>query len=116
MSSNPPKVTIKKRIFNDAYYKYLRTFDKEEIFYGGAGSGKSYFVGQRNVYRMMKNPGYNILSVRKVSAANHDSTFALTRQIISKWGVSHLFTINQTKGDESITCYNGSQMLFKGMY
>jgi phage terminase large subunit len=115
MSGNPPKVTIKKRIFNDVYYKHLHSWELIELFYGGAGSGKSYFVAQRCVYRMMMYPGYNILAVRKIASANHDSTFALIRQIINSWGVTQLFIINESKGDESITCYNGSQMLFKGM-
>ena len=39
------KINIHKEIFNDAYYPYLLDYGKRyEVYYGGAGSGKSVFV------------------------------------------------------------------------
>jgi len=107
-------VKIKRRVYNKAYLPYRGAFDPLEIFYGGAGSGKSVFVAQRFVERMIKYPWYNVIAIRKTSAENHDSTFALICQIINKWNLYQLFTINRSKGDEKITCLNGSEMLFKG--
>lgn len=44
---------------------------------------------------------------------NRDSTFALFKQILSKWGLTDYFTITETAG--RIRCINGSEILFKGL-
>lgn len=82
------------------------------ILYGGAGSGKSHFVAQRYILRMMREP-CNILVVRATGNSNRDSTFALFRQIISAWGVGSLFSVTET--DMRITCASGSSVVFKGL-
>jgi phage terminase large subunit len=39
------QLNIKKSVFNDAYFPLLLDYSKRyEIFYGGAGSGKSVFI------------------------------------------------------------------------
>ena len=38
------KLNIKKRFFNDAYLPYLKTTERVNVFYGGAGSGKHYII------------------------------------------------------------------------
>lgn len=55
----------------------------------------------------------NVLVVRAVGNTNRDSTFALFKQIISKWGVTQLFKINES--DMRITCTNGNSVIFKGL-
>lgn len=36
---------LSKKLFNPAYYPYLFEYSKRyEVYYGGAGSGKSHFV------------------------------------------------------------------------
>lgn len=109
------RVRFRNSIYNKVYLPYRNSESPLEIFYGSASSGKSYFIAQRFVVRMLRHNYYNILTIRKVSASNHDSTFSLMRQIISRYNLEQLFKINETKGDESITAVTGSQMLFKGM-
>lgn len=53
------------------------------VLYGGAGSGKSFFLAQRYLLRLLAG-GHNILAVRKVARTNRDSTFALFRQVIAQ--------------------------------
>ena len=44
------KLILHKEIFNDVYLSSLDDYSKRyEIYYGGAGSGKSVFVAQKLV-------------------------------------------------------------------
>lgn len=99
---------------NDAYKPLYRDWNRFNIIYGGSGSGKSVFIVQRHVFRLIDVPGYNLLVVRKFGVTNRFSTFALFRQVIAQWGLSSLFTFNKT--DLTITCEaTGNQVLFLGM-
>ena len=81
--------------------------------YGGAGSGKSVFAVQRFLVRMLQKELCNILAVRAVAATNRDSTYALFRQVIAKWGLGELF--HCADSDLRITCANGNSVIFKGL-
>jgi phage terminase large subunit len=99
--------------FNEVYLPYLKNLKRYNIFYGGAGSGKSVFVVQREVIHNI-NLGTNLLVVRKVGKTNRDSTFALFKSIISAWNLGAYFKINQT--DMRITNkLNGAQIVFAGL-
>lgn len=107
-------VQIPKRAFNAAYLPYLDNRSRYLIFYGGAGSGKSVFVVQRYIYMMLSYPMCNVLVVRAVGNTHRDSTFALFKQIISKWGLSAHFKVNES--DLRITCkLTQNSVIFKGL-
>ena len=85
-------IIIPKKAFNSKFYPLLREDSHRYLLlYGGAGSGKSVFAVQRFLYRLLTLPLCNLLVVRAVAATNRDSTFALFRQVISRWGLSALF-------------------------
>ena len=42
-------IDISENVFNDAYVPYLDNQARIQIFFGGAGSGKSVFLAQRAV-------------------------------------------------------------------
>lgn len=108
------RVTIPKCVFNPRFYPYLRDrTHRYLLFYGGAGSGKSVFAAQRFVYRLLTLPLCNVLVVRAVAATNRDSTFALFRQAIGKWGLDGLFSCKES--DMRIVCANGNSVIFKGL-
>jgi phage terminase large subunit len=107
------KVQLPKRAFNTSYIDYLDDASRYLVFYGGAGSGKSYFIAERYILHLMQRPMTNILVVRAVGNTNRDSTFALFKQIISKWGLNQLFKV--TESDLRITCTNGNSVIFKGL-
>ena len=108
------KVSISKKVFNPVYLPYLNNEDRRLIFYGGAGSGKSYYVAERYVKKIMEQIPCNIMVVRNKLNSQKDSAFALMKQIIHKWGVQHLFKINESH--MTITCLpNGNQIVFKGL-
>jgi phage terminase large subunit len=106
-------IKIHTRIFNKAFKPYLDNRSRYEIFYGGAGSGKSMFIAQRLVLRAMKEKGHKFLIVRKVAKTNRHSTFALIMAILRSWKVLGLFKVN--KSDMEIGCLNGNQVIFTGL-
>lgn len=107
-------IEISKKVFNEVYLPYIDNEDRLLIFYGGAGSGKSVFVVQRYVYKILNNDLCNVLVARKTGNTNRTSTFALFKQVIYKWNLGEYFLIN--KSDMSITCkLNKNQIIFKGL-
>lgn len=106
-------IEVDKRLINEKYYPYLRCDKRYFICYGGAGSGKSYFLAQRYILRLLQKKRCNLLAVRRVQRTNRDSTFALLRQVIAAWQLSAYFRV--TESDMRLTCtLNGNSVLFAG--
>lgn len=107
-------INISKKVFNKSFLQYLDNDKRYLIFYGGAGSGKSFFVVERYIYKLLKSPKFNLLVVRATGKSNRDSTFALFKQIISKWKLNKYFKINES--DLRIKCLlNGNEIIFSGL-
>ena len=112
----PDSITIevRRKCINRKYWPYLQCRDRYLICYGGAGSGKSYFLAQRYILRLMERKQCNLLVVRKVNRTNRDSTFALLRQVIQRWGVEECFRV--TESEMRIVCtLNGNGVIFAGV-
>ena len=107
-------IDIKPNIFNKAYFPYIYSECRNEIFYGGGGSGKSVFIAQRDIMRIMEVLGWNVLVVSKVAASNHNTTFAEYCDKIYKWKLNHLFDIKGSRGDEVIICKHNKNMIIFG--
>lgn len=108
------RVCIPRASFNPVYLPLLREEDKRYlVLYGGAGSGKSLFTVQRLLVRLMEQPGRNLLVARAVAATHRDSTYALFKQVIGKWGLEGVFRC--VDGEMRIFCKNGSAVIFKGL-
>lgn len=105
-------ISISKKVFNDKYLPYLDNDDRFLVFYGGGSSGKSYFIVQRYLYKILKYK-MNLLVVRQTGNTNRNSTFALFKQIINQWGISKQFKINES--DLRIKCINGNEVIFSGL-
>lgn len=87
-----------------------------QVAYGGAGSGKSHIVARKWLYRLLKESDvqHKFLIVRKVNRTLKRSVFTLFKNLISKWGLTSEFSINNT--DLTITYnLNGAQLMFTGM-
>lgn len=106
-------LTLKKSIFNDVYYPFLLDYrNRYEIYYGGAGSGKSYFVAQKLVVKACKSKR-KILVIRKVDATQKDSCWQLILDILSNFKILEYCKINRS--DFTIILPNESMFLFKGL-
>lgn len=106
------EVEIHTEVINDAYLPYMDNLARVQIYYGGAGSGKSVFLAQRAVYDLLRG-GRNYLICRAVGRTIRGSVFTEIQRIIYGWGLGGLFNIN--KSDMLITCTNGYQIIFAGL-
>ena len=89
------KIKISKKVFNETYLSYLNNYDNFiNIFYGGAGSGKSKFLIQCYILKVLKG-GRNILAIRKVANTLKKSIFAEFKKVISEWDLYNEFKINR---------------------
>ena len=102
MKNNEINISISGKVFNSAFKPYLNIDTRYLVFYGGAGSGKSYFIAQRFIYRLIQPTRHNLLVVRQTGDTNRKSTFPLLKQVISNWNLSKHFKINES--DMRIKC------------
>lgn len=82
------------------------------VFYGGAGSGKSYAIAQILVYKALKSKR-KILVLRKVNRTTKNSTFSLLLDTLDRFKILGLCNVNKT--DFSIVLPNGSTFLCMGL-
>lgn len=108
--TNLPKAT------NDVYIPYYMNFSRYLVLYGGAGSGKSVFVGQKIVYRMLSEQKHKFLVVRKVEVTIRESARAEIIGAIQSMGVESLFSYSTAPtGEMTISCINGNKIIFRGL-
>ena len=106
-------LNIHKNVFNDVYYPSLHDYSRRyEVYYGGAGSGKSVFVCQKLIVKACARKR-KVLVIRKVGTTLKDSVFDLFLGMLSKWGLLPYCKVNQS--NYTIKLPNGSQFLFKGL-
>ena len=107
-------IRISKKVFNDVYLPFLDNWDRYLIFYGGGSSGKSYFIAQMHIYRLLHPTKYNLLIVRQTGDTNRRSTFPLMKQVISNWNLGEHFKVNES--DMRIVCkLTGNEVAFAGL-
>lgn len=108
------KININKNVFNEVYLPYLDNTDRYLVLYGGGSSGKSYFIAQRYIYKLIHPRRCNVLAVRQTGDTNRKSTFPLLKQVIKNWKLSKYFKINES--DMRIKCLlTGNEVAFAGL-
>lgn len=108
------KIRISKKVFNDVYLPYLDCDDRYLIFYGGGSSGKSYFIAQRWIYKLIQPVRCNLLVTRNTADTNRRSTFPLLKQVISNWNLSEFFSVYES--NMRIVCkLTGNEIAFAGL-
>ena len=106
-------LNLKKSLFNDVYYPHLLDYShRYEVYYGGAGSGKSVFLCQKLLVKACRSKR-KVLIIRKYGTTLKDSVFQLVVDMLKKWHIYDLCKINLST--YTITLPNGSMFLFKGM-
>lgn len=104
---------ISKKIFNNAYYPYLTQYDKSlEIYYGGAGSGKSVFICQKLLIKAL-NDKRKVLVIRKIQASQKESCWRLFLETLEQFHILELCNVRVS--DMTITLPNKSTFIFKGL-
>lgn len=106
-------VKVNPKAFNDAFYPYLRDYKRRfEVYYGGAGSGKSVFIAQKLVVKALTDKR-KVLIMRKVGSTLKDSVWQLVVDTLSQIGALPYCGVN--KSVFTIELPNRSILLFKGM-
>ena len=98
---------------NKCYKVAKETKARYRILYGGAGSGKSYYVAQEIIINMLSRKDYRYLVVRKVGRTLRNSTFQLIVNLIKEYGLTDKFKINKT--ELAIECVTGSTLIHSGL-
>lgn len=104
-------IQLSPTVFNKKYLPALTDTKRTQIYYGGSGSGKSYFLAQRCIIQSFKKSN-NILVARKYGNTNRKSTFIQLKNTIYTWNLSSYFTINNLSITNIVT---NSQIIFTGL-
>ena len=104
---------------NPIYYRVLTTRARVVVLFGGADSGKSFFIGRQYIPLMLlSQEHFKCLAVRKTEVSIADSSFAEIVDGIEAMGprIQSLFDINKSRGSLKIRCRDtGNEVLFKGL-
>lgn len=106
------RIRPKAELYNDKYYGRLLDSTRVQIFFGGASSGKSYFIAQRLVTDTLS--GRNTLVLRNVARTLRGSCWNEVTKAIATMRLVQWFNIS--KSEMLITATNnGAQILFSGL-
>lgn len=107
-------INISKKVFNSVYVPLLDCEDRYVLLYGGGSSGKSYFIAQWQIYKLLQPSRHNLLVVRQTGDTNRKSTFPLFKQVISNWNLGKYFKVNES--DMRIKCLlTKNEIAFAGL-
>lgn len=107
------KIKVHKEIFNPVYLPHLEDYSyRYNVFYGGAGSGKSHFIAQCLVYKALKDKR-KILVLRKINRTTFGSTFSLLLKTLSQFQIINMCRVNKT--NYTIELPNGSIFMCAGL-
>ena len=107
------QLNLKKSLFAPKFYPYLFDYSTRwEVFYGGAGSGKSYFITQKIIIRCCNEP-IKVLVCRRYGSTLRNSCFSLFKEILTKWKLTPYLKIRET--DFNIKFPNGSEVIMVGL-
>ena len=104
---------LKRNLFNETYMPYLMDYShRYEVYYGGAGSGKSVFIAQKVLFKALNNKR-KVLIIRKTLNSQKDSCWRLMLEQLEQWKIRPYCKVRIT--DYAIELPNGSVLLFKGL-
>ncbi len=87
------------------------------VMKGSAGSGKSVDTAQHYILRLMKDPGRNLVAMRKSDVTNRDSTFAELRAAIYRilGSAAEQYWLIGMSPLSMTFLPNGNKIIFRGM-
>lgn len=96
---------------NPVYMPYLKDDRKYQVYFGGAGSGKSRFVVQK-IIMLLLTEKRKCLCVRQTFNSMRDSVFAEFKTVASEMGVYELLRFKEAT--LAVEFPNGSSIIMKG--
>lgn len=108
-----------KELINPHFYPLLTDKNRYLVLYGGAGSGKSVFIAQKILIRVLvgMNTGiiHKFLCLRKTQPAIRKSVFALFRGLLSEWGLLRDDIVKVNQVEMAFRFVNGSEIVCVGL-
>lgn len=106
-------IRLSKKIFNSVYYPMLFNYENRwEVYFGGAGSGKSHFIAQKLVLKALREKR-RVLVCRKFGSTIKNSVWQLFEDALKFFKIYDKCKINKT--DRIIDLPNGSRFIFMGL-
>lgn len=109
------RIQIDEDVFNKTYRPYLYTLNRFEIYYGGASSGKSFFITQKLALQMTVNPGRNLIVLRHQEKDCRDSCFPQLIKAFEQLKLIDLWQIRENPSPRMINRVNGNEIVFTGL-
>ena len=97
---------------NDVYMPHFFAPDRMQIWYGGAGSGKSDAKATELLLKCLTMPFCRVLFVRKFREQVRDSQFLLFKGLIDRYGLQQFFQVKESEMD--IVCKHNGNLLMSG--
>lgn len=101
-------------IINDAYLPLVEDKKRYQVLKGSAGSGKSVFLSQMAITRLVSADyqNYSIVVIRKTAATLHDSVYKELKNVANDLGIAPAlkFTVNPLA-----IKYGSNEIIFKGL-
>lgn len=102
---------------NPSFYPLLTCRSRFLVLKGGGGSGKSHFVVQKHLIRILlalhKGYRHRFVFYRKTQRELRDSVFDLIQYYLNLWNVAPAVDVNRTRMEFSFP--GGSQILCRGL-
>jgi phage terminase large subunit len=108
-------INIEDTMFNDVYLPYLDTVDNYEVYWGGAGSGKSTFVAQKLAIQMTMLAGRNLVVLRKQAVDCRDSAYPEIYNAMSEFNLLQFWHVVEHPLVRMTCVLNGNTILFNGV-
>ena len=104
---------LSKDIFTPKAFPYITDYSHRwEVWYGGAGSSKSYSICQKIIIRCCRER-IKVLVCRRYGNSLRNSCFSLFKEVLTKWQIIQYVKVKET--DLSITFPNGSSIIMMGL-
>lgn len=108
------KITIDEGIFNAKYLPELMTIHEYEVYFGGQGSGKSWFITQKKALQLTIMTGRNMLCLRKQATDCFDSCWGQMKAAITQLKLDKFWHIRESD-HRMLNIINGNQIYFQGV-
>jgi phage terminase large subunit len=119
ISGLPPEIIrniVVEDVINKAYIPYLNGIWHYEVYYGGAGSGKSFFAaGQKIAMQMSAIPGRNMLALRNSANDARDSVYPELLGALRQFHLLDVWNIVEHPKIRLTNLANGNEIIFDGL-
>ncbi len=100
------------KLVNKSFLPYVQDNSRYQIYYGGRGSSKSYFVADKLIYKCLTDKYFRFILIRNTYSTIKDSSYQTLKDRIYELGLGELFDFKLQPLE--IICKNGNKFLARG--